>query len=653
MTTPINSVLVANRGEIAVRVFRTARAMGLRSVAVFSDADRDAPHVAAADTAVRIGPALAAESYLSIPAVIEAAKAAGADAIHPGYGFLAENAEFAQACIDAGLTFIGPPVDAIHLMGNKRLAKIRMTEAGVPCVPGYSGVAQDDDTLVAEADKIGYPLMVKAAAGGGGRGMRRVEAADGMQAALTSARSEALSGFGSDELILERAVDRPRHVEIQVFADQSGNTIHLGERDCSVQRRHQKVIEEAPSPAVDADLRAAMGAAAVTAARTIGYVGAGTVEFLLDADGNFYFMEMNTRLQVEHPVTEMITGLDLVDWQLRVARGENLPLSQDQVTFNGHAIEVRLYAEDPVAGFLPQTGRVLDWQPPKGPGLRTDHAVANGMDVTPHYDPMIAKVAAFGTSREDARLRLLRGLENCTLLGLKTNKAYLQNCLGQAVFAAGEATTAFIEDLQDELLDAAGQDTARCLAAALLATRAAPRDGPWTSTGATTWPLAIDFDDSDPELVFVTLRGTSNYTVTLADSEAVEIEIRGRDAHCVDFMLDGIEHRARWHVNLDSVHLDVGGSALSATEVVPVRGGGAAAGDGRLLAPMPGRIVRVAAEVGRHVTADEILVVLEAMKMEHEITASVDGTVAEVTIKPDDQVNSRQLLVRVEPDAED
>jgi len=653
LTTPINSVLVANRGEIAVRVFRTARAMGLRTVAVFSDADRDAPHVAAADAGVRIGPALAAESYLSIPAVIEAARAAGADAIHPGYGFLAENADFAQAVADAGLTFIGPPVEAIRLMGNKRLAKISMTEAGVPCVPGYSGAAQDDDTLIAEADKIGYPLMVKAAAGGGGRGMRRVEAADGLQAALTSARSEALSGFGSDELILERAVDRPRHVEIQVFADQAGNTVHLGERDCSVQRRHQKVIEEAPSPAVDAELRAAMGAAAVTAAQTIGYVGAGTVEFLLDADGNFYFMEMNTRLQVEHPVTEMITGLDLVDWQLRVARGVDLPLSQDQVTFNGHAIEVRLYAEDPVAGFLPQTGRVLDWQPPTGDGLRTDHAVANGMDVTPHYDPMIAKVAAHGSSREDARLRLLRGLENCTLLGLKTNKAYLQNCLGQAVFAAGEATTAFIEDLQDELLDATGQATAKCLAAALLATRHAPEGGPWTSTGVSTWPLSIDFDGADPELVFVTLRGRSSYTVTLADAGAVGIEIRGRDAQTVDFVLDGIEQRGRWHCSQDSVHLDVGGCALSATEVVPVRGGSGAAGDGRLLAPMPGRIVRVGAEVGQIVTADEILVVLEAMKMEHEITAAVDGTVAEVTIKPDDQVNSRQLLVRVEPNAEE
>ena len=648
----INSVLVANRGEIALRVFRTAQAMGLGTVAVFSDADHSAPHVGAADTAVRIGPAAAAQSYLSIPAVIEAAKAAGADAVHPGYGFLAENADFAEACAEAGLIFIGPPVEAVRLMGNKRLAKLHMAEAGVPCVPGYAGADQSDETLIAEAEGVGFPLMVKAAAGGGGRGMRRVGTAADLPAALVSARSEALSGFGSDELIIERAIERPRHVEIQVFADQAGNTIHLGERDCSVQRRHQKVIEEAPSPAVDADLRARMGEAAVTAARSIGYVGAGTVEFLLDAAGEFYFMEMNTRLQVEHPVTEMITGLDLVEWQLRVARGENLPLSQNEVGFSGHAIEVRLYAEDPGAGFLPQTGRVLDWQPPEGPGLRTDHAVAAGLEITPYYDPMIAKVAAHGSSREDARRRLLRGLEHCTLFGVTINKAYLQNCLRQPVFAAGQATTAFVEELGDDLLAAASSDLARCLAAALLATRDAPPSGPWTSIGLTSWPLSIEYDGGAPELVGVTLRGGAHFSVGLPGAEPVGIDLIARGPRDVLIQSGGLERRARWYCDHDMVCVEVDGVATAAEEVVPVRGGGAAAGDGKLLAPMPGRIVRVDAEVGQSVAAGDILVVVEAMKMEHEISATGDGTVAEVNVAPDDQVKSRQLLVRIETAAD-
>ncbi len=654
MHTSVNSVLVANRGEIAVRVFRTARAMGLQTVAVFSDADLAAPHVVAADRAVRIGPALAAESYLSIPAVIAAAKSAGANAIHPGYGFLAENAEFAEACAEAGLTFIGPPVEAVRLMGNKRLAKLRMAEAGVPCVPGYSGSDQSDQTLTAEAAEVGFPLMVKAAAGGGGRGMRRVETAADLAGALTSARSEALSGFGSDELILERAIDRPRHVEIQVFADQAGNTVHLGERDCSVQRRHQKVIEEAPSPAVDADLRARMGQAAVTAAKSIGYVGAGTVEFLLDADGNFYFMEMNTRLQVEHPVTEMITGLDLVEWQLRVARGEDLPLTQDQITFSGHAIEVRLYAEDPAAGFMPQTGRVRAWQAPEGSGLRTDHAIAVGLEITPHYDPMIAKVAAHGSSREDARRRLLRGLEQCSLLGLTTNKGFLQNCLRQPVFAQGGATTAFIEELGDELLDVPAHDLARCLAAALLATRDAPASGAWSSTGVVTWPLTIEYNAAGPVLVSVTLRGRRDFTVTLPGGEPREIVLHRRDHAHVQFAVDGIDRQARWLLERGVVYLEIDGDALVAEEVVPIRsaGAGGGAGDGRLLSPMPGRIVRIDAEIGQAVSSGDILAVVEAMKMEHEIVTTIDGTVAEINAAPGEQVKSRQLLVRVEPVAE-
>ena len=405
-----SKILVANRGEIAWRVMRTAKAMGYRTVAVYSDADKDAPHVAFADEAVRIGPPPVGESYLSIDRILEAAHKSGADAIHPGYGFLSENEAFATACEKAGLVFIGPPPAAIAAMGNKAAAKRRMIDAGVPCVPGYQGADQSDANLEKEARKIGLPVMVKAAAGGGGRGMRLVERDADLLEAIRTARAEAESAFGSGELILEKAVVDARHVEIQVFADAHGNVIHLGERDCSVQRRHQKVIEEAPSPAVNADLRNRMGAAAVAAARTIGYRGAGTVEFLLGADGAFYFLEMNTRLQVEHPVTEAITGQDLVAWQLKVAAGEKLPLTQEQVKFSGHAIEVRLYAEDAYAGFLPQTGRIDVWRPAAGPGIRVDHGMKDGLAISPFYDPMIAKVIAHGANREEARTRLVQAL---------------------------------------------------------------------------------------------------------------------------------------------------------------------------------------------------------------------------------------------------
>ena len=420
-------VLIANRGEIACRIMRTAQAQGYDTVAVYSEADADAPHVRIADQAVCIGGAPVEESYLNMAAILEAAARTGADAVHPGYGFLAENATFAQACADAGVTFIGPSPRAIALMGNKRLAKLRMAEAEVPCVPGYSGTAQDDPTLAAEGEIIGFPLMVKAAAGGGGRGMRLVEAAADLPAAISGARSEAENAFGSGELILERAVVEPRHVEIQIFADRHGNCLHLGERDCSIQRRHQKVVEEAPSPAVDDALRAEMGRAAVMAARAIDYVGSGTVEFLLGPDDTFYFLEMNTRLQVEHPVTEMITGLDLVAWQLDIANGATLPLSQDEIRFDGHAIEVRLYAEDPYAGFLPQTGVVAAWRP--SAEVRVDGGIAQGQVISPFYDAMVAKVIAHGRSREEARRRLIRGLAGTTLLGVPNNRGFLLDVL--------------------------------------------------------------------------------------------------------------------------------------------------------------------------------------------------------------------------------
>ena len=440
------SILVANRGEIAVRVMRTAQALGYKTIAVYSEADANAPHVQMADDAVLIGPGPVGQSYLDMDRILAAAKETGAQAIHPGYGFLSEKADFARACEAEGLVFIGPSAEAIDLMGNKAAAKRRMIAADVPCVPGYEDADQSDDVLIAAAKTIGYPIMVKAAAGGGGRGMRLVDDAKGLPGALASARSEALNAFGSDELILEKAIIRPRHVEFQIFADSLGNVIHLGERDCSVQRRHQKVVEEAPCPVMTDDLRARMGAAAVEAARSIDYRGAGTIEFLLDDAGEFYFLEMNTRLQVEHPVTEMITGLDLVGLQIQVAEGHPLGLTQDDIKLSGHAIEVRLYAEDTTQDFLPCTGTIDLWQPAVGEGLRFDAGIESGQDVSPFYDPMIAKVIAWGETREVARHRLIEALEDTVLFGLTTNLGFLIDILGKQAFAKGEATTGFIAD---------------------------------------------------------------------------------------------------------------------------------------------------------------------------------------------------------------
>ncbi|KZZ64271.1 acetyl/propionyl/methylcrotonyl-CoA carboxylase subunit alpha, partial [Oleiphilus sp. HI0128] len=418
-------VLVANRGEIAVRVMRTAKSLGYKTVAVYSEADAGAPHVLNADEAVCIGAAPVGESYLVADKILEAAKLTDAGAIHPGYGFLSENCDFANACEKANIEFIGPPSAAIELMGSKRLSKIAMTKAGVPCIPGYEGADQDIETLLKEAQTIGFPIMVKASAGGGGRGMRLVFEESELEAQIKTASSEAENAFGSGELILERAVIKPRHIEIQVFADKYGNAVYFGERDCSIQRRHQKVVEEAPSPFVDPELRQRMGEAAVQAAKACNYVGAGTVEFLVDSDKNFYFLEMNTRLQVEHPVTELITGTDLVAWQLNVASGQVLPKTQDQIELNGHAMEVRLYAEDPANQFLPQTGPVHLWEPAQGDGLRIDDGIITGQTVSPFYDPMLAKIIAYGANREEARRRLIRAVEESTLFGCTVNSNFL------------------------------------------------------------------------------------------------------------------------------------------------------------------------------------------------------------------------------------
>ncbi len=646
------SVLVANRGEIACRVIKGAQAKGYRTVAVFSEADAGARHTRMADVAVPIGPAPVAQSYLSIPNIIAAAKQAGAGAIHPGYGFLSENAAFADACAAAGLVFIGPPAEAIRAMGNKGAAKRLMIEAGVPCVPGYQGAAQDDATLLAEATRIGYPVMVKAAAGGGGRGMRLVHSADAMVAAAASAKSEALGAFGSDELILEKAVIEPRHVEIQVMADAHGHVIHLGERDCSVQRRHQKVLEEAPCPVMTPALRAAMGDAAVKAAKRIGYVGAGTVEFLLDANGSFYFLEMNTRLQVEHPVTECITGLDLVAMQLDVAAGLPLAITQDDVRLTGHAIEARLYAESPEAGFLPETGHVLAWHPAEGDGVRVDHGMRDGGEISPFYDPMVAKVIAWGADRDEARRRLIGALERTTVLGLVTNKGFLVSMLGHDEFAAGNATTAFIERNFPNPADLAPADRtfARALAAALLVDTA-PKAGAdelagWWSVGEAESPVRLAEGEAVTALK-VGARGRT-YSVSGAETSFV-ISIHGIEGDRVRYACEGMDGAARFAIADDHVFLDTGAATHKFHDVTYAPAATADAGaDGLVRAPMNGRVVAVRVEAGATVARGEVLAVLEAMKMEHQLTAPVDGIVVSVAARAGDQVATRQILVTIE-----
>jgi len=649
--TGFTRVLIANRGEIACRIIRSVRALGYRSIAVYSAADAGAPHVAAADEAIAIGPAPAAESYLSIPRLMAAARASGAEAVHPGYGFLSENADFAEACAEAGLVFIGPSPAAIRAMGNKARAKDLALAAGVPCIPGYQGAEQSDARLIEAAAGIGYPIMVKAAAGGGGRGMRRVEAAEALPGALATARAEALAGFGSDELILEKAITRARHIEIQIFADARGNTIHLGERDCSIQRRHQKVIEEAPSPAVGAALRAEMGAVAVALAQAIAYVGAGTVEFLLDPDGAFYFLEMNTRLQVEHPVTEAVTGLDLVAWQLRIAAGEDLPLGQADIPCTGHAIEARLYAEDPARGFLPQTGTALAWEPPEGAGIRTDHGLAEGLAITPYYDPMIAKISAWGSSREEARRRLIAALESCTLLGLASNRGFLIDCLGHPVFAAGAATTAFLTDD----LPPPGRVPPSALALALgavLLFRATPFAGSpllagWRSTGPAAVPMVLRLGD-ERAAIDITDLGSGAYEVRRG-ATIQRLGITADDCRHLRFGDTDGQRRATYVRSPRLLHLALGAEDIEVEDVtLQPAASSRAAGGGTVTAPMNGLIRTVSVAAGDPVAKGRVLVVLEAMKMQHEILAPIAGTVRAVSVKPGDQVKPRAVLVEIE-----
>jgi geranyl-CoA carboxylase alpha subunit len=655
-------ILVANRGEIAVRVMRSARALGYRTVAVYSEADAGALHVATADEAVLIGPAPTASSYLDAKRLLKAAAMTGADAVHPGYGFLSENASFARACTDAGLVFIGPSADAIHLMGNKAQAKRRMLDAGIPCVPGYEGENQTDFAFAAAADALGFPVMVKAAAGGGGRGMRLVENRQQLAAALNSARSEARNAFGSGELILEKAVLRSRHVEFQVFGDSHGNVIHLGERDCSVQRRHQKVVEEAPCPVMTPDLRQRMGQAAVEAARSIHYEGAGTVEFLLDSDNNFYFLEMNTRLQVEHPVTELITGLDLVALQLRVARGEALPIAQGDVKFTGHAIEARLYAEDPANNFLPASGRVDVWRPAIGDGIRVDHGLREGQEISPFYDPMVAKVIAWGSGRDEARRRLIRALEETVVFGPVTNRDFLINILAHDCVAAGGATTAFLaENFGQAALRTVHPSHAQAAVVAVIQYRVAyvctaaravaftPRLKDWASAGPLSSRFSYDLGGGAPVEFCVHALGRDAYRIEQGGTVHTA-EVLRDDGIVVRMQIDNVQKTLHYFAEDDGSFQFVmeGRSFRLDNLLLRAKGVNEAVPSGHVLAPMHGKILRLNVAVGVGVSEGQSLVVLEAMKMEHEISAALSGIVTAVNVVEGDQVSANALIIKIE-----
>jgi 3-methylcrotonyl-CoA carboxylase alpha subunit len=671
------TLLIANRGEIACRIIRTARQMGLRTVAVYSDVDAGARHVAMADTAVRIGPPAARDSYLRIDAILDAARRSGADAVHPGYGFLSENAAFAESCVQAGLIFVGPPASAIRAMGGKSEAKALMATAGVPLVPGYHGADQDPALLLAEAQRIGWPVLIKASAGGGGKGMKVATSADDFVAQLSSARREAAASFGDDRVLVERYLARPRHVEIQVFADSRGNCVYLFERDCSIQRRHQKVVEEAPAPQMDPAIRRRMGEAAVAAARAIGYVGAGTVEFLLDEDGSFYFMEMNTRLQVEHPVTELITGQDLVEWQLRVAAGGKLPLRQDDLTIDGHAIEVRLYAEDPSRGFLPQTGRLDHLRfPEEGLHVRVDTGVRAGDSIGIHYDPMIAKLIVWDRDRPAAVRRLQTALAATEVAGLAANVPFLAAIAHHPAFMAADLDTRFIQRHEADLLPAAEPAAPGILALAALGllldreakARAAAADSsdrwsPWSRTDG--WRLNDEAHGS------VTLRapgreagepGTDLLLTLTWRGDGYLFHCPGGDVRASGSLsadgrlraeLDGALVNATWVRTGNSVtlfHTPVGGAfGVHRFDVVePLAGASTDTATGRLTAPMPGKIVAVLVDAGAAVEKGAALIVLEAMKMEHTIKAPAAGTVTALRYRVGDQVPEGAELVGFE-----
>ena len=647
-----SKILIANRGEIACRVIRTARSLGYATVAVFSDADRDALHVRQADSAVHIGGSSAADSYLRIDAILDAARRSGADAVHPGYGFLSENPDFAQACLDAGLVFIGPPPAAMRAMGDKSLAKRRMQDAGVPCAPGYLGAPEDDDAvLIAQGLELGFPLLVKATAGGGGRGMRRADALQDLPGAIEGARREALSAFGNGTLMLERLIDHGRHIEIQVFADQHGHAVHLGERDCTAQRRRQKVIEEAPSPIVGPAQRAAMGADAVAAALAVGYQGAGTVEFI----------EMNTRLQVEHPVTEFITGLDLVEWQLRVAAGEQLPLAQADIHFTGHAIEARLYAEDPYAGFAPQTGQVLWWKPGvlPGSGVRIDHGLQEGDTVSPYYDPMVAKVIAYGRDRGDAIRRLRAALAHTPLLGLRNNSRFLADLLAHPDFANAQMTTTRIDEWAEQgaaLLQAPQPSDTAWLAAALALLAAQGHS--WRSDSVAAFDMGLQCGEQLRRLrlhpdrhggVAITL--LSHAAEEVAAPTQVQASVLSFEAGQLRFALNGVVQSAVALIASaqagTQVHLALGGDCFVIHEPSAFPASHSAQDPGRARAPVAGKVSRVLVAAGDAVVLGQQLLCVEAMKMEMWLCAQAPGTVSALHVQSGDQVESGALLAEI------
>ncbi|GAA2316747.1 acetyl/propionyl-CoA carboxylase subuit alpha [Streptomyces caniferus] len=648
MATNFDTVLIANRGEIAVRVIRTLRALGIRSVAVFSDADADARHVREADTAVRIGPAPAAESYLSVERLLDAAARTGAQAVHPGYGFLAENAAFARACADAGLVFIGPSADAIELMGDKIRAKETVREAGVPVVPGSSGSGLDDGQLAAAAREIGMPVLLKPSAGGGGKGMRLVREEARLADEIASARREARSSFGDDTLLVERWIDRPRHIEIQVLADGHGNVIHLGERECSLQRRHQKVIEEAPSVLLDEATRAAMGEAAVQAARSCGYRGAGTVEFIVPGKGpaSYYFMEMNTRLQVEHPVTELITGLDLVEWQLRVAAGEHLPFAQEDITLTGHAIEARICAEDPARDFLPTGGTVLALHEVQGGGLRTDSGLSQGVEVGSRYDPMLSKVIAHGPDRASALRRLRAALAETVTLGVTTNAGFLRRLLAHPDVVSGELDTGLVEREAAGLVDGAVPDEVYAAAAAVrqAALEPAVAEGAWRDPFAAPNGFRLGGEPA-PVRHWLRVPGHDPVAHDVRPGKAAGQVAPDR----VRVTVDGVLHT--FHRSGDWLGRD--GDSWQVTSYDPVaaalRGAAGAHGADTLAAPMPGTVTVVKVAVGEEVAAGQGLLVVEAMKMEHVISAPHAGTVTELDVTAGSTVAMDQILAVITP----
>jgi len=661
-----DKILIANRGEIACRIIETAHKMGVRCVAIYSDADKDARHVAMADEAFHIGPSPSKDSYLRMDRILAAARESGAQAIHPGYGFMSENVEFAKACQAQGIVFIGPPVGAIDAMGSKSAAKIIMTDAGVPLVPGYHGDNQDPAFLKQQSELVGYPQLLKAAYGGGGKGMRVVWNLEEFDTALASTKREAMAGFGNDKMLIERYLTKPRHVEIQVFADNHGNCIYLSERDCSIQRRHQKVIEEAPAPNMPSEIKVAMGEAAVDAAKAINYQGAGTVEFLYDEDGSFYFMEMNTRLQVEHPVTEMITGQDLVAWQLKVASGEHLPLTQEQVTVDGHSIEVRIYAEDPDNEFLPATGQ-LNYlrQPQQSRHVRVDTGVRQNDEVSSFYDPMIAKLIVWDETRERAIARMLHALDEYRIGGLKTNLGFLTNLVGAKPFAQAQLDTGFIEKHTDLLFSPATDTSHRALALASLAILlgrqqhnnvASPQCNdpfsPWANTSG--WRLnevpnhQLELTDQHgiAHLIDVTQNNDSYHF----DFDHVKLTVSGKlsddqlsatiNGHKINLLLDQTDQHVSLFIKQDIHHFSIKGHG--STEFVSEEA------ESKLTAPMNGTIVSVMCQENQTVKAGDSLVIMEAMKMEYAITAPYDGTVTEIFYHDGDMVKDGQLLVEFE-----